>query len=712
MVNIPAAGTPPAAHSLRKAALQAVAPVFRLELSTLERLGQHGQIVSWGVTLVALLGALFIPWERVPFGPRRWIVTPDSLNATLIGLWMVEATLFVLTAAITALLIGLFTEPTSRLEVMGRYRRNAFDAAAAFALFALVYTGALIVVVLGGESDKTWGFGHWLSAGAAIFVIDLLELAWLLQYTHQLLGEPPRSQTLRWTLALRTSFLEHVVARMARALLVSWAAPRHLVYEDFGSAPGQGRAGLVTEQSAYVQDVRLNKLEAWVRQSYSVTTQQPARWQFWRKAVPPAVDARPTSLRIYLNARVVRGTRLAWVDPRSITTSRQLNRSVAWTSNPPADPFPDALNQMRDRAIAAAQNGQMGALEQIQDAFESVYDETLRIETRISALPNPPVPPIFGWQPHTQLRIAIHRLGSEVLTSPSEFLINQWLYFVQELLRILRPYSGIAGEVMHLWAIAGSGPSPPEQLMLRFREYVAELNTAWREASTIEDLNRRLAEVLSFLGCLRSIWAYGRPENRPQLRNVLAAVDDFIDPFPSGVQPTAIDQHRLACQTRVRAVRRCFWFGAGVWLTGAVGQNRIAVDAFDQLWDHDIVPGFQRPEQVWEAWSDYVTADVVGWCQLRGSEEAGERRAQGQHHAFAGPNDDVVSAPPALALMLRHANFAGMPRTPNDQIQFQSLMWHAAETIFRSEMVPWPQIAEHLPVDSGTRFQDLRDAVM
>jgi len=697
---------------LRNAALRAVDPALKVELSTRENLAQHGQALSWGITVLALLAAVVIPWERIPVGPQRWTPTPDALNAALVGLWTVEATLFVLTAAITALLIGLFIEPTSRMELVRRYRRNAFDAAAFVALFAVISTSVLIVVVLGGESSTSWGFAHWLTVVAAVFVIDLLELAWLLLYTHQLLSEPPGTQTLRWTLALRTSFREEAVARMSRVLTVAWAAAQDVDYEDFGSAQGQGRAAQVAEKSGYVHDLRLNKLAAWVHESRKKTSLQPAWWQFWAKQQPPAVDARRTSIRLHLNNRAVQGTRLAWVDQRSVSTGRRLNQTVMWTSHPPADPFPEALNQMRDRAVAAARDGQAGALEQVQDALESVYEETMRIESGINALPNPPPPRIFGWQPHVQLRIAIQRLGSEVLQSQSDFLINQWLYFVQELLRVLRPYRGMAGEIMYLWAIAGTRATPPEQLMLRFREYIGELNLAWREATRVEDLHRRLAEVVAFMDCIRSIWAYGRPGNRPQLKDVLAAADDFVDPLPAGAQPTAIEQSRVQSQTRVRMVRRIFWFGAAVSLTKAAEDNRIDPGDFDQLWENDIAPSFQRPEQVWEAWGDYFGDDILGWCRMRAADEAAAHGVAGQPHVFAGPDDGAVSAAPALALMLRHTNFAGMPRTPGDQWRFQTYVWDAAELLFGSETTPWAQIASQLPADAGSRFQSLRDAVM
>ena len=96
---------------------------------------------------------------------------------------------------------------------------------------------------------------------------------------------------------------------------------------------------------------------------------------------------------------------------------------------------------MRDRAVAAARGGRAGALEQVQDALESICEETMRIETGSTALPNPPPPRIFGWQPRTQPRIALQRMGADVLKSDSVFVVNQWLYFVQELLRLLRPWA-------------------------------------------------------------------------------------------------------------------------------------------------------------------------------------------------------------------------------------------------------------------------------
>jgi hypothetical protein len=709
---MPQPGPAPLERSLRNSALRAVDPAFELELSPIESLAQHGQALSWGVTVLALVAAVAIPWERIPLGPKRWTTTPDALNAALVGLWTVEATLFVLTATVTALLIGLFTEPTSRMELVRRYRRNAFDAAAVVALFAVICTSVLIVVVLGGESSTNWAFSHWLTVVAAVFVIDLLELAWLLWYTHQLLTEPPGSQTLRWTLALRDSFREEAVARMSRVLMVAWASAQDVEYEDFGSTPGQGRAAQVAGKSGYVHDVRLNKLAAWVHQSRRKTILQPAWWQFWAKHQPPAASAGRISIRVHLNSRAVQGTRLAWVDQRSVSTARRLDQAAVWTSRPPADPFPEALNQMRDRAVVAARDGQAGALEQVQDALESVYEETMRIESGINALPNPPPPRMFGWQPHVQLRIAVQRLGSEVLQSQSDFLINQWLYFVQELLRILRPYSGMAREIMYLWAIAGTRPTPPEQLMLRLREYVGELNLAWREATRAEDLDRRLAEVVALMDCIRSIWAYGRPRNRPQLKGVLAAADDFVDQLPAGVQPTVIDLGRAQSQMRVRGARRIFWFGAGVWLTKQAEENRIDAGDFAQLWENDIAPSFQRPEQAWEAWGDYFGPDVLGWCRLRAAEEAAGQGIAGQPQLLAGPDDGTASAAPALALMLRHSNFAGMPRTLDDQLLFQTYMWNAAKLLFGSETTPWAQIASKLPADAGSRFQSLRDAVM
>lgn len=711
-MNLAQTGPVPIGRSLRRAALKQVGPVFRIALTTQERLAQRGQVLSWGISLIALAVAVFFPLERLPVGRAQSQLNADSLNAALIGLWTVEATLFVLTAAITALLIGLFTEPAARMELMARYRRNAFDAAALIALFALLYTGALIAVVLGAETVKGWHIGHWVIAAGAVFIVDLGELAWLLLYTHRLLSEPPESQTLRWTLALRTSFLEEVVARMARMQLAAWAAARYVGYEDFGSASGQGRAALVADRTAYVHDVRLRRLDAWLANARRATAARRWRWALWDNKPVPDPNARQPSVRIYLNVRATRGTRLAWVDGRAVPTASKLVQALTWRSHPPPDPFPDALNQIRDRAGAAARDGQAGALDQVLDGLESIYDEAMRIEAGLVRLPNPPIPRLFGWQPRTQLRIALQRLGVEVSDSESVFVVNQWLYFVQQLLRALRPYTGMNQEIMELWVIAGTRPDPPQQLMLRLSEYVAELNLAWREATSNEDVLRRLAESLDFVRCIRSIWAYGIDQSRPRLRETLAAVDDFVDPLPAGIAPTPLDQSRREAQQAIQTASRYFWFGAGVWLTHAAATGKVSSAEFSRIWDEDIAPSFQRPEQVWEAWGDYASTDVIGWAQLRAHEEHSAIMAAGNRGIFIA-DDMGVAAAPALALLLEHTNFGGMRATPADGQRFQAYMQAAPQVLFGSTTIPWPQIQVHLPMtETATRFQALRDAVL
>jgi hypothetical protein len=230
--------------------------------------------------------------------------------AILASSWGVTGGLFALIAAITAVLLNLATDIANRSRLIREYRRRGFDAVAFMSLFVLVWTGWVVLNVAAlqarnGEIEFA-AVRFQVESWASLVLWDIVGLAWLLIYSHLLLGQSPEQQKQAIRNALKVAFREDAVLRVSSDLLDAWAAQHGLEtrlmagFSSAGSPVFSPRGGNVFDVDLGMLSRILasftNHLHGNTRAQFGVTLGRDVPSGAQIACVPPDDSARGTGL--------------------------------------------------------------------------------------------------------------------------------------------------------------------------------------------------------------------------------------------------------------------------------------------------------------------------------------------------------------------------------------------------------------------------------
>lgn len=210
------------AGSLRRLARRQTYSIVRpgLSLRVSIRSGRLRSFVlpAAAVAVVAALSTLPVDWLL----PSSWSREPSTTAVpVLLGIWAVDAALFVLPVAISALLVTLGTSEDERSWIVRRYRSVAFDWVAFYGAATLTLTG--FEVMAESAAVSTTHESQLLSHAFAAFVGLVCAIVWLIFYSHRLLTTSDRLRSARLREAQYLELIESLTPTISQGILQQWA---------------------------------------------------------------------------------------------------------------------------------------------------------------------------------------------------------------------------------------------------------------------------------------------------------------------------------------------------------------------------------------------------------------------------------------------------------------------------------------------------------
>lgn len=473
--------------SLRRQASRALSDV----ISTKDRWHRH----AWPV-LIFLFQALLL---ALAYWEPNWPVRFNSGDlTTLTALWQIEATLFGLVAGLTPLLIATFTDPLDRKRMLRRYRDYAFDWVVVLGLQTLLLTGIVLLGLRLNESTPTDGRqvgALWMWASFLVLIAGLLHL---IQYTYRLVAKLSDEKAKWIREEAHDYFVSSMVDAYSRQWLKHWMVKefpamsqrvqieydvRGLRWDKLKSETAICKVSANPDHQAYLADISLGRLRAALKkillegaddQSGLCLVGTPHRFLLPRAAVVVAWDLKPFVDRLHKQIEQVRRAYLV--------------------VEPPSNPlyFRTAFKDLRDRASAAARNGNIAEFESLLEIFKDLtviaydlsqkFDEKLKsregfegdegLEKLAHIYPDTTRPVVLNVEPRVALRGAVHELGEEVLAATSPNVLKAWLHHPHRVLEATRSCSiRTVAAIMYPWFRAAnfvrSPGSTPEGLHRR-----------------------------------------------------------------------------------------------------------------------------------------------------------------------------------------------------------------------------------------------------
>jgi hypothetical protein len=605
--------------------------------------------VAIGAVLIALI-AQVMPWSGWVGRPFQVAAIPPSLIAVTTGLWGVEAILFGLTAAITALLVNIAADPNERSSLMERYRSKAFDAVAVLGIAIILLTGDALRVMLEAEVVRRDVSGIVVRTGL-LFVFDVLALYWLLYYSHRLITRAGRERTQELLEQLRDSLRDAVMRDVSGTIFEAWGLSKGLavaspLIQDNAFQVRAPRAG-------YLHDVALDRLELWLRSLEHPLT------------VQPAIRAQA---QIRLNVDVSQGSSMAAIAPADAGKGSKLLRALRWKREVREDPFPLALAALRDSSSVAARSGLLGEFRGHLAELHALQAEVFRLSPRAQGLVGQMLTYLMGWHPTMLVRNTIGRLGRDVLLVESRDVIGTWLYFPQKLIVETRQYDQRdLGSLFVVWEqVAARGKVPQEwEFWLRLSEYTGFLNTGLQAAGSADALAPVVDEAFGLLLSFRNMIVRLDRAHFPAISKAVERIGRvFLVAWNASPTADGLAAARRAFANEFFKRKRVFWLGYAGWLFRNLAQQHVAQSEVTTQWE-TIRQHFHSLNQLWQAWRVLGDADPFKWDFEESYEWKAPAEAEGKI-AWGGTPDPFASATvPFILLGLTLAPASAM--APDDQ---------------------------------------------
>jgi hypothetical protein len=371
--------------------------------------------------------------------------------------------------------------------------------------------------------------------------------------------------------------------------------------------------------------------------------------------------------------------------------------------------------------VAAVRDGRKADFDAQLEVVQAIQNEVFKLTAQLSQARQSLITALAGWQPEVQFRIALHRLGREVLKTDSPDIVNRWLYFVQELLidsrrqdrQDLRP-------LFYLWEqVAILGDVPPDwNFWQRLHEYNLNLNMGLARAASERLLTKLRREALAFLISLRTVIVCVRPSHFRQVRVAADEVGQDLMNQWRGVAPASeLDRRKKEFADELRQYKRMYWLGFAGWLLSQMNAQRLSMDEVGRQWDH-IRLQFATLEQVWSAWRQIGRGDPFQWDW----EESRERLAQaGEEGRFtAGGFSDEFSGTtlPMLLLSLGYVQSSALPREAGEAGLLAGYIEPIIRQVLEDDSGKWARFVTNLGSETlaerlellRTRFKEVEHA--
>jgi hypothetical protein len=380
------------------------------------------------------------------------ILTENALPVVS-ALWGVEAAVLALVVAIASLIttVSPSAVDAGRL-MMSRYRRMAFNPAAALGLTVLALTG--VEALRMSERAKADSATDSVVLVGILFGVFLGGMALLIIFSQRLISRTPEEK-IKW-----------IEVEVDRAMAAEELAQRsdERLSDLLSAAPLRAGASVFMAGSVDV-DRPIRADRCWdhgpgplqlhdmkVRQLFRWASEASDRWPSDIKQDPPfCYPVISVSLEDIESAASVVALLPRRIPGSPSEEANGLGSAFRWRTIRGPGSLYESLNELTDRAVRSARQGELDQFQLALAAVSRVYRRMRKVRT------------ILGLGPATlrlavALRKLLQRLGAEVLNSESASIIAAWVAFPQELLMYSRDDADrTTRAIFNIWRWVGFG---------------------------------------------------------------------------------------------------------------------------------------------------------------------------------------------------------------------------------------------------------------
>jgi len=581
--------------------------------------------------LAAVLGILgIVQWNEL-LHQRFFAAKASSALSVMIGAWTVEATLFALTAAVTAILVNVGTSSRDRSRVIAEYRSRAFDAVAVFSLFTLLWTGRDLLALMDADARNV-DFSASVVSASVLMVTDIVGLGWLLVFSHHLLARTTGQIASEFTAELRRAFRQMGVREAANRIFQDWALPNGLETQPYGGFPSSAHA-VLANATGYVDDIKLRRLAKWM------------------SSLDSRIGSSKAIISLGLDTFVSEGLQIAAVGQADASRAPGLSRVIRWRTGT-AYSFDSVLSDLVENTQAAAREGRPASFGAYVEILGAAFHDLFELRALLAPIHASLTVALFGLAPEAQFRIQLRGLGYAVTTSDSPEIIGNWLYFVQDVLIRTRDQDrGPLAWIFGLWEQAAVVDLPKEvDLWLRLDEYSRNLDM-WLATSAHAPTFMRVAqEAFGFLVSLRNIVVAVPLGEAVRVEQIVEGLgDQMIRAWPAG-RPTAnlVEQQQLEQGRTLSELKMLFWLGWMGEICQRLAEGLSASEAIEP-WRRN-VERIQSFGDAINAWSRIALGDPFDWQREQSRRQRLQAQASGQSYT-GGFVDPYAGTSIVLALL-------------------------------------------------------------
>jgi hypothetical protein len=597
---------------------------------------EQPRLLTLSIVGAAIAVGMLVPWSRFPMD-LPLAAQVGTLIVVAVGVLSAEVGLFVLTAAVTAVVFTGLTDPEERRRALSRYRERAFDAIATMTLVTLVLTGLGLTQLMNADVEHHDSV-DWYGRIAFMFLVDVAGAGWLLIYSHHLVSTAPRERIPALVTMLRRSLGGAASRDVSATLLKAWG--KHFGLQPDAEFPGGIGTGvpLINPRRTYIYDIHLGQLAAWLRRLKGELT--------------PGVRA---TTGIGLNVTVLPGWPIATIAEGDAATVEGFWRAVRRRDRGPEDEFEATITEIADQAAAAGRDGRAADFERQLDALSAAYAEICRLRARAAPLQGSWLTTMLGWPPETLFRDRLAKLGPRVLASAPDFIVSRWLYFAEQLLIDTRAHFDRPLEmVFTIWIqvpVSGSGPLRSDFYWQRLNEYVTNLRMWLSRAPSASGLVALHQELRAFFMAMRWVIVSVSPGDFAPVRNVL---DELGAPLRTAGRQSPPDTSSPLEETNraLQRLRETFWLGYAASMLRR--KERGQIDERDALlqWEA-IVRQFSTLDRLIAIWRVFGVDDPFQWDWEEGREQRKEAHAQGRRSWVGFSDSRAGTTLPTVLLAMR-----------------------------------------------------------
>lgn len=545
------------------------------------------------------MGTLFIHWSifsKVSAASAwNWI-------EVILGL---AATLFSLIIAVTAILIGLGLQGVDRSSVFLSYRRKGFDAVLAHGLCFFGSSGLVVLVLMvNNHMNSSIRLGMFLLTSTSSFLTLLAGIGFLTFSTISLVTKDRIGVD-------NDKFLEEMIYKAVRDLgieklsvkfLANWTKTNNILLSDMLTNDYSGHYVVYATQSGVVEDINLKVLSKWIKR----------------------LRVEPNNVIVNINlGRFVRKNDLLAIYRDGVGDAKAdfLNaiRLGPGPSRRSLKTLSDELTATSDLAVSYCKVFNQSGFASVLNRFENFYRSSLTkshtLEESFQISVTNDLTFIITWL------VQLRHVGSSVLSSGSDNIINIWMNFLVRLLRVARDttFDPSIRMIFNLWIqLAFALGERLEQLWMVLKSYELELCFELDNASDEKRIQIVTSHMVGQLPLAAQLIV-----NLPKINfiNVRAFVDQIgnapilehllVASTSSNVTEVEIVKRRALLELAFNKKR--FWMMYGAWLIQTI-DGEVSEEVVRQL--SFIRDQFTCLEELLRVWKSFDNFEGMNWSSF------------------------------------------------------------------------------------------------